>query len=87
MYVLGQVTFEDVPGANAATGPAAIITTPSGGSSLPGLAIVAALGLVVWLFLGRGRSGRKWTGRAFGDAPKRRRKNPRRRRNVLVWGG
>lgn len=97
MYTLGQVTFEDIPSANAA-GPTSIITLPdSGGSSLPGLAIVAALAVVVWLALeaplpaGRGRGGRglgRFFGRVFGDAPKRRRKNPRRRRkNLMVWGG
>ena len=91
MYALGQVTFEDMPSSNAA-GPASIITLPdSGGSSLPSLVVVAGLALVVWFMLRRGRGGRgasRFLGRAFGDAPKRRRKNPRRRRkNVMVWGG
>ena len=86
MYLLGDVSFQDMPDSMPAS-PAVIVADSS--SSLPGLAIVAGLGLAVWFFLRRG-SKSKFFGRAFGDAPRRRR-NPkrraRRRKNVLVWGG
>lgn len=90
MYMLGQVSFQDMPSASD-TAPAAVVVADSGMSSIPGLAIVAGLALAVWLLMRRGRGGPSFFGRAFGDAPKRRRRNPkgrrRRRRNVLVWGG